>query len=410
MHWQVRQSPTEGRHRQVKEPIRKIELKDGTVRYRLVVDIGQDEEGKRQQLTRTFDKLKEARAELSRIRHETDQGTYVKPSEITVGEYLDEYFTGATRGRRESTKVSYRDAFRPVRERLGSRRLQSVSKADLESLVDWMLTSGRKRGGKPGTGLGARSVRLTLGRLKAAFEMAVDEGKLVRNVVKLVSPPEYTPAEREVWSKTEVRKFLRTAANERLHAGWRLSLYGLRRGEVLGLRWSDIDLRAKTLTVNQARVLVDYKVRIELPKSHNGIRTLPLDDALVSALTELRKSQARESEQAGHAYRAGLEDLGCYTPGDEYVVTDALGIPLHPESYSDEFTRMLKRAGLRKIRLHDSRHTTLSLMEKAGVPISIVSKWAGRYDAAFTMKTYVHASDEDLKQGRQALAKIHKIA
>jgi integrase len=70
---------------------------------------------------------------------------------------------------------------------------------------------------------------------------------------------------------------------------------------------------------------------------------------------------------------------------------------------------MLKRADLRKIRLHDSRHTTLSLMEKAGVPISIVSKWAGHYDAAFTMKTYVHASD-DLKQGRQALAKIHKIA
>ena len=59
---------------------------------------------------------------------------------------------------------------------------------------------------------------------------------------------------------------------------------------------------------------------------------------------------------------------------------------------------------------HDSRHTTLSLMEKAGVPISIVSKWAGHYDAAFTMRTYVHASDDELEQGRQALAKIHKIA
>lgn len=70
----------------VKEPIRKIELKDKTVRYRLVVDAGYDENGKRQQLTRTFDKLKEARAELSRIRHETDKGTFVKPSEITVNQ------------------------------------------------------------------------------------------------------------------------------------------------------------------------------------------------------------------------------------------------------------------------------------------------------------------------------------
>jgi integrase len=212
----------------------------------------------------------------------------------------------------------------------------------------------RKRGGKPGTGLGARSVRLTLGRLKAAFEMAVDEGKLVRNVVKLVTPPEYTPQERDTWSKVQVRKFLRVASLTRLHAAWRLSIYGLRRGEVLGLRWSDIDLKAKTLTVDQARVLVDYKVRIELPKSRNGKRTLPLDDDLVIALTGLRKQQAKESETAGSAYRAGLDDLDWYTAGDEYIVTDELGVPFHPESYSDEFTRMLNRAGLPKIRLHDS--------------------------------------------------------
>jgi integrase len=272
-----------------------------------------------------------------------------------------------------------------------------------------MLVSGRKRGGKAGTGLGPRSVRLTLGRLKAAFEMAVHEGKLVRNVVKLVTPPEYTPRERDTWSKTEVRKFLRTAAATRLHAAWRLSLYGLRRSEVLGLRWSDLDLKAKTLSVNQARVLVDYKVSIEEPKSRNGKRTLPLDDVLVAALVELRKREAKERESAGPAYRAGLEGLDWYAEGDEYVVTDELGIPLHPESYSDEFTRMLGRAGLPKIRLHDSRHTTLSLMEKAGVPISIITKWAGHYDSSFTMKTHVHANDDDLKQGSQALAQIHRV-
>jgi hypothetical protein len=107
------------------------------------------------------------------------------------------------------------------------------------------------------------------------------------------------------------------------------------------------------LTVNQARVLVEYKVRIEEPKSHNGKRTLPFDDHLVAALIELHKRQAKESENAGPAYSAGLEDHDWYVTGDEYVVTDELGIARHPESYSDEFTRMLKRAGLPKIRLHD---------------------------------------------------------
>jgi integrase len=135
-----------------------------------------------------------------------------------------------------------------------------------------------------------------------------------------------------------------------------------------------------------------------------------MDAALVKALTALRKRTADESQTAGTAYGGGLADLDWYTPGDQYVITDELGVPVHPEWYSDEFARLLKRASLRKIRLHDSRHTALSLMEKAGVPISIISKWAGHYDAAFTMRTYVHASDEDLKEGTRTLAKIHKIA
>jgi integrase len=393
----------------MKEPIHKIALKDGTVRYRLVVDTGRDENGRRKQLTRTFDTKREARDELSKVRHETNLGTYVRPSKETLNSHLDSYFKGATRGRRASTRRNYADAFRPVRERLGDRPLQSITKADIDDLMDWMLTAGRKRGGKPGTGLSGRTARLTLGRLTAALEMAVLEGKLVRNVAKLVTPPEHTPRGRETWSKTEVRRFLAKAARDRLHAAWRLSLYGLRRGEVLGLRWSDIDLKARTLTVNQARVLVEYRILIEEPKSRNGKRTLPLDDELVAALTRLRRRQMDESATAGAAYQAELAGLGWYQ-GGEYVVIDELGLPVHPEWYSDEFGRLLKRAGLRRITLHDSRHTTLTLMEHAGVPISIVSKWAGHYDSAFTQKTYVHASDDDLKQGRAALAKIHKTS
>jgi len=117
----------------------------------------------------------------------------------------------------------------------------------------------------------------------------------------------------------------------------------------------------------------------------------------------------QESAAAGTAHLAGLAVLDWYD-GGEYVVTDEAGMPVHPEWYSDEFGRLLRRAGLRRITLHESRHTTLTLMEHAGVPISIVSKWAGHYDPGFTQRTYVHASDDDLDQGRRALARIHKIA
>lgn len=383
----------------MKEPIRKITLKDGTVRYRLVVDVGRDENGRRQQITRTYDRRRDARDELSRIRHETSRGTYVKPSAETVNAYLDSYLTGATRDRRASTRENYRNAFRPVRERLGTRELQTITKRDIEELVDWMLTAGRRRGGTQGTGLGARSVRLTLGRLTAALEMAVREGKLVRNVAKLVELPRYEKPERATWSKAEVRIFLAATTNDRLHAAWRLSLYGLRRGEVVGLRWSDVDLKARTLKVAQARVIAEGEVLIEEPKSRNGKRTLPLDTALVDALKALKARQAAENLGAGPAYQAS-----------GYIVTDELGVPVHPDWYSDEFGRLIKRAGLPRITLHESRHTTLTLMEHAGVPVSIISKWAGHHDAAFTHRTYVHADNEDLKTGTKALARIYKIS
>jgi integrase len=406
----------------VKDPIKKITLKDGTTRYRFVVDIGRDREtNRRLQKTFTFDTKRVARAEYDKIRHQSNTGTYVQPSKITVSEYLDGWMEGATRELRDSSKRSYRDALRPAHEQLGSKALQKVAKADIERMVTWMTTSGRRRGGTPGTGLGPRSVQLTLGRLTAAFEMALAEGLVTRNVAKLVKPPKYERQEPDTWSANEVRKFLTAAKLDRLHAAWRMSLYGFRRGEVLGLRWSeDVDFgsfakpcpthedrwcvacynssgKPATIHVQQARVLVEGKIQVVPPKSRNGMRKLPLDALAAHALRSLQVAQLAEKLRAGSAYA----DSG-------YVVVDELGEAVHPEWYSDEFQRLSKRAGVKRIVLHEGRHTALSLMEKAGVPISIVSKWAGHYDTAFTYSTYVHASVEDLQTGTDALGKLYK--
>jgi integrase len=372
-------------------------LPDGRRRYSFRVDTGRGPDGKRIQEYRTFDRRKDAEDALARMTAGRNDGSYVRQSRETLDEYLDGYLEGATRNLRASTRRNYEDALLPVREQLGGRYLQSIGKADIEALVSWMMTSGRRRGGKAGTGLSARSVRLTLGRLTAALEMAVAERKIGWNPARYVKPPEHTPRERETWTAAEVRAFLAVADADRLAACWRLSLYGLRRGEVVGLRWRDVDLKAATLTVRQARVLASYEVRVEPPKSRRGARTLPLDDALAGALRALKARQAAERLAAGTAY----ERTG-------YVAADELGRPVHPEWFTDEFRRVTGRAQVRRIRLHESRHTTCSLMEKAGVAPSIIAAWAGHYSAAFTMATYVHANPEDLAAGRDALAAIYR--
>ena len=376
--------------------IRSYTAPDGTPRYWFRVDTGRSADGKRVQERQTFTRKKEAEAELARIVTERRRGTYVRPSRQTVAELIDEYLKSATFEKEAATARSYADVLRCPRERLGHARAQDVTRRDVEDLRDFMLREGRKVGGKPGTGLGPRSVILALGRLQAAFALAVADGRLARNPVEHVQRPRQVRKPKDTWSKDEVRAFLAEAGKHRLYAAWRMSLYGLRRSEVLGVRWDAYDRRAKTLTVSLARVLVAGEVSEKAPKTINSLRALPLDDAVVAALDELRKRQMAEGIAAAPAYRAS-----------GYIVTDELGGPVHPEWYSDEFHRVRTRAGVRRITLRENRHTGLSLMEKAGVPVSIIAAWAGHYSAAFTMATYVHANPEDLTEGRDALAEIY---
>ena len=272
--------------------IRKIQLADGKVRYRFVVDVGRDPAtGKRTQLTKTFDTLREARAERGRIVSESARGTFVRPRKLTVGQYLDGWIEGATRNVRPSTRRSYVDALAPVRVRLGARVLQDLTKADVEALVTWMATCGRKRGGKAGTGLGARSIGLTLGRLTAALEMALAEGLVVRNVARLVAPPTYEPSERSAWTAEQVRAFKCRTAGTRCYPLWLLAFLGLRRGELLGLRWDDIEIGPGEVRVSirNARTLVAGQVIEGLPKTKGSVRTLPVcDPELVAALRRFK--------------------------------------------------------------------------------------------------------------------------
>ena len=176
-----------------------------------------------------------------------------------------------------------------------------------------------------------------------------------------------------------MRKLLAHVAGDRLAHAWHPALSGLRRGEIGGLRWSDVDLDAGTLTIAHNRVSVNGAAMDSAPKTDRSARVLPLTPALTAALRRAAAVQKTERLALGPDYGAG-----------EHVVCDQAGRSYHPDSLSDFWRALCTAAGVPRIRLHDARHTCATLMHLQGVPIVTISAWLGHADPAFTMRTYTH--------------------
>ena len=161
---------------------------------------------------------------------------------------------------------------------------------------------------------------------------------------------------------------------------------GLRRGEIAGLRWSDVDLSGKALSVKNNRVDAGGQAVENDPKSAMSRRTLPLPDRLMSVLKAAKARQAAERLAAGSSYRSG-----------DYVVSNEVGDPYHPQVLSRYWQHAVKSAGLRGIKLHAARHTAATAMHLSGVPIAVIAAWIGHKDACLTMRLYAHSQDDALK-------------
>ena len=371
------------------EPITPLTLKDGRRRYRVKTDGAPDASGRRRQVVATFDRLTEARGFLARTRAQVANGSYVPKSEQTLADYVESWLRSRRHAVRPKTIEGYRLGLAPAVRAFGNKRLDLVAKRDVADLVDSMVAAG----------LAPRTVNLTLGLLRQALNAAVREGMLQRNVAQLVDRMPQRHSETDAWTADESRAFLISTKEDRLAGAWALTMSGLRRGEVLGLRWEDVVLDGARpgVTVRRSRVALGRAggtVSEGDPKSQRSRRRVPLAPYAIEALRHTLEVQHRERAFAGAAY----QDSG-------YLVVNEIGEPLHPDTYSADFQRHVAKAGLRRIRLHDCRHSAISLLLSAGVPVVTVAGVMG-HDPVVTQRVYAHMFENDAVDAMATLDQV----
>jgi integrase len=248
----------------------------------------------------------------------------------------------------------------------------------LQGLYGDLLSEGRSDGGG---GLSARTVAYIHRTLKKSLSDAVAWGLIGINPASGLVPPRVQQEERVVWTPRELGVFLGSVIDDELElAWWLLATTGMRRGEVLGLRWSDIDLDLGLLTVSRAAVVVRHEVTSSPPKTRRSRRIVPIDSQIQHVV---RRHRARQAE---HRLR-GVWPV----PDSDLVFTWPDGRTIHPTWLTKRFTKVASRAGLPRIRLHDLRHSFATAALAAGVQPRIVSDLLGHSTVAFTLDTYGHA-------------------
>jgi integrase len=386
---------------QLPPQIKKVEVTDRTtgklvVRYQVTVDAGiNPETGKRQQVRRRYATQRDARAALAEIVDATAKGQFVPRSTLTVDQLCADYVAGRHKLRATSlSKLEY--DLGPLREQHGKLPVQRLTKAHIDTLVADLVAGGTKTSkGRTRRPWSAPAVNKVIATIEQVLADATAQGLIGRNAAELVNRVATPHKDFDTYTETEVQKLLSAITDDRLSHAWELALSGLRRGEIAGLRWSDVDLDAKTLSILNNRVSAGGRSVENDPKSAASRRTLPLPDRLVSVLKAAKARQAAERLALGMDYGSGA-----------YVVSNEVGEPYSPGVLSRYWRDTVKAAGIRHIKLHAARHTCATLMHLQAVPVAVIAAWIGHKDASLTMRLYAHSQNDALKAASDTLNRL----
>jgi len=353
--------------------IKRTQNTDGSVTWSTVVDLPTDPAtGKRRQRRVSGKTRKEAERKAAEMIHLAETG-FLDAKKVTVADFFDRWLAATAPTLRPSSVKRYRDLARlHIVGNIGGVNLARLTPGDVQGLYARLLET-----------LWPTSVRQLHSVLHHALDDAVKWGVLARNVCDAVEPPKRNRTEMTTWSTAEVSRVLAVAAGDDLEALWRLAVTtGMRRGELLGLKWADIDFDSGSLSVRRSlsRGLTSRLIEGE-PKTKAGRRRIALSPATVESVRRHRSRQVEYRLRVGPAY----SDNG-------YVFTNETGGYIHPNRLSKHYRHLIDLAGVPVIRFHDLRHTCATMLLAEGVHPKIVQERLGHSDIAMTLNLYSHVT------------------
>lgn len=384
--------------------------KDGKViGYRGAVTVGYGPDGKPQRRWVSGKRQAEVVEKMRALQADLHTGMLADTDGITVGEYLDRWLKAReSSGIKPNTYQSYVDTVRRyLKPHLGRLKLEKLRPLDVQQLLHNLRGEGRS----------VQVQRYSLTVLRMALKQAVLWQMVPRNVAEAVQAPRQPKREMQVWTAQEVATFLGHTEGHHLHAAFYLMLMsGLRRGELLGLHWRDLDLTARRLSVKHNLVEVQgsgipgkqqrgkatvssKQVVLDTPKTNSSRRTVVLSQGTVALLQTHQRQQKAERQSLGETWTPDLP-----------VFTSELGGFILPNYFSKVFKGLAREAGVPDIRLHDLRHTAASLMIQRGIPAKTVSDRLGHADVAFTLRTYTHLYEEQKEEAAFDLSDLFPSA
>ncbi len=357
---------------------------DGRGGWYFKVTLGSDPlTGKRVQITkRGYRTAGEASRERRELLAKVDSGQ-LRPSSklIKVNELLDLYLDGLDADGRlaPKTRFDYRNYSESyIRPLLGTRKVRDITP---EVVVAWQRSLMKGGGVKAGKGLAPNTVRRARAPFSGAMKLAVDSGVIAVNPLVAARPPRVARSIPRHWTPEEARQFLGLMEGDRTYPIWAFLLgSGLRIGELVSLRWPNVDLERRRVHVVEFVSGLGYDMVPSAGKSRDAVRTVDLDDGLVRVLRAQRKLQAEERLAAANFIES------------DHVFTRQSGGPYHPVNLSKLLGRMTVEVGLPRLTAHGLRHTCATLMLANGVPPKVAAERLGHADPTLFTNLYSHVT------------------